>query len=282
MLKKKAKRDSGNIFQKFWKIGTIILSLFLILDIYLLLDSDILKVKNIEVKLENVTCVGKADIEKETAIFGQNIFILNESVIQSKLKEKFFCIKFVNLLRQFPDIVKLAVTGRQAVALLSPLKFEDSTSSASLDIAIFFATPSSQLEDKSKSYILDDEGIIFAKGELPNVPKIYFLGDDLSLGNRLEEDVVKSALIILDKVKSFGVNIKEAKIYSQKFLGLNPIADKPKIIFALDKDINIQLASLQLILTEAKIDLREMEFIDLRFDKPVVKYIPKEKNNGSR
>ncbi|KKS13713.1 MAG: hypothetical protein UU67_C0020G0034, partial [Candidatus Daviesbacteria bacterium GW2011_GWB1_41_5] len=48
-----------------------------------------------------------------------------------------------------------------------------------------------------------------------------------------------------------------------------------KVILSLQKDIPLQLASLQLITEKAKIDGRLIEVVDTRFNKPVVVYAPK-------
>ena len=59
------------------------------------------------------------------------------------------------------------------------------------------------------------------------------------------------------------------------YLIVFPQVDNPKVFFRLDNEIDLQLASLQLILEKAKIDERILEFIDLRFDKPIVRFAPK-------
>ncbi|MBI4038755.1 hypothetical protein HY384_02235 [Candidatus Daviesbacteria bacterium] len=65
------------------------------------------------------------------------------------------------------------------------------------------------------------------------------------------------------------------------FFLINPYSNNPRIIFRLSNSLDVQLASLQLILGKAKIDGSRLEFIDLRFDKPVLKFTPKE-SNGKR
>ncbi len=92
--------------------------------------------------------------------------------------------------------------------------------------------------------------------------------------DKSEGSFLNNALKILDKIKTFGVTTKKSWVSGEFFI-INPDIMDPKIIFRLDSQIDIQLASLQLILTEAKIDLKELTFIDLRFDKPIVRFAPK-------
>ena len=80
-----------------------------------------------------------------------------------------------------------------------------------------------------------------------------------------------TSLTILDKVKIYRLSITEASIFEDVLM--NNTA--PKIIFKLRNDIDKQIASLQLILEKAKMETSKLEFIDLRFDKPIVRIAPK-------
>ncbi len=108
-----------------------------------------------------------------------------------------------------------------------------------------------------------------------NIPRIYFYDKNISLGNKLDKSL-KDSLKILDKIRTFGVNIKDTRVLNDLFL-IYPQEGWPKIIFRMDDKVDIQLASLQLILEKTKIDNKELEFIDLRFDKPIVKFAPGKK-----
>ena len=52
----------------------------------------------------------------------------------------------------------------------------------------------------------------------------------------------------------------------------NQLTKKTIFIFLLDRDNQKELASLQLILQRNRIDLRSIESVDLRFDKPIVTF----------
>ena len=90
---------------------------------------------------------------------------------------------------------------------------------------------------------------------------------------------MKTSLQILRAVKKLGFDSLTTQILDNFFL-IYPTSLSPKVIFRLDQRIDVQIASLQLILEKAKMYSESLEFIDLRFDKPIVKFAPKK--NGER
>lgn len=273
MRRRKHKRVKSNLSSKIWKIGVGVLILFLILDSYLLVTSRIFNIKSLEVVLDKVSCVDENSIRNEASFLGENFFLLDNRGFEEQMKVKYFCIQSVKLLKTFPDKAKIEVFGREAVAVLAQLTSESTLSGALENLASSSSSTLAQEKIESE-FLVDRDGVVFLKDRLDNLPVIYFLGGALNTGNSVGEGLIKSSLKILEKLKSFEVEIKDAKIYSQNILLIIPDTQKPRIIFAMDKNIEVQLASLQLILTQAKIDMQEMEFIDLRYDKPIVKYVP--------
>jgi len=87
----------------------------------------------------------------------------------------------------------------------------------------------------------------------------------------LDEGLFKKISTVFTETRKYEINISEAEVLDQDFLVLSP----RKIAFSLKRDILKQLVSLQLILQKAKIDESMIETVDLRFDKPVVKFLPK-------
>lgn len=258
MRRRKQKRGKSKLISKIWKIGIGVLILFLTADAYLFVNSRFFNIKSVDVFLDKVGCTNENTIKNETSLFGKNFFLINAKSLEKQIKDKYFCIKLVNLSKTFPNKIKILVSGREAVAILA----SDSASLAN----------DSETTDQ---FLVDSEGILFARPQGENVPRIYLWADQLTLGKKIEVKIIGNSLIILEKIKSFGVNVKDARIYSKDNLIINPETEMPHIYFSLGKDIEVQLASLQLILTQAKIEMQEMEFIDLQYDKPVVKYAPK-------
>ncbi len=249
----------------------IIISLALILILmgglaFVIVRSDLFTIKKIEIAAKNITCADENQLKNSSGILGQNFFLINFKNIAGSLKDKFFCIGSINLSYVFPNQIKIEANGREAVAILVPLKVNEATSSSSLEN---IATPSAG--ESLDSYLVDNEGVIFSKdGVGENLPSIFARDLNLSLGKKPAGNIVVS-LKILEKSKQFGLDVKTAEILDNFFI----LFTFPKVIFQLDGEIDLQIASLQLILSKAKIDLKELEFIDLRFDKPIIRFAPK-------
>ncbi len=230
--------------------------------------SDFLKIKSINVNLDKISCVDSGQIKNESALLGQNIVFLNSSKAKENIKNKFVCVKDVIFLRTFPKSVNLLVSGRVPVIVAAVLKTAEASPSSILEN---IATPSAN--EVIESFLIDEEGIIFSKiTEQANLPSIYFKDISISLGKKLE-DTTKNSLKILEKLNLFGLDMRKTLVSDNYFI----IFSSPKVIFRLDSEVDIQLASLQLILEKAKIDDVRLEFVDLRFDKPAVKFAPGKK-----
>lgn len=239
------------------------LILAVIILLVLLLRSNIFSINSVYVETEKIDCADLSQIKHSSNLLGQNFFLLNASKVEESIKNKFICVKDVTASRHFPARIDLFVSGRVPVAMLSSLDSFDATASSLENIA----TPSAQTS--SDSYLVDEGGVIFSKmSEQSELPNIFFKEVSLSLGQKLEN---KDALKILQRVKTFGLDIQISILLDNYLI----IFSLPRVVFRTDEKVDIQLASLQLILEKAKIDENNLEFIDLRFDKPVVKFAPK-------
>lgn len=211
--------------------------------------NSIFKVKSLNVQSEKIDCADDLQIKNSTNILGQNIFLINKNPIESDLKKKFICINQINLSKIFPSKINLRVLGREAKAKL------------------YLASPSA--EASSEAYLVDEEGVIFSK-DVNNIfaPRVFFENTDLYLGKNIE---FRNILKILNESGKFGLDIEVSQILDSFIV----IFSLPKVIFKLDNQIDVQIASLQLILEKAKMDSETLDFIDLRFDKPVIRIAPK-------
>lgn len=264
------RRTKKKLFNVSRKNILVIFILFIILISFLQISRiELFKVKTLKIENNNIGCAGENQLKESSDLLGQNYFFLNTATVEKKLKTKFYCIKSVSLSKQIPDKVIVQISGRQPVAVLIDLKDKQASFSSLLEN---IATPSALLT--GNSFIIDNEGMVFDKDKNDlSIPRIYIYNLDIALGKSLTDNLIINTLKILDKVKTFGTLVKESWIGNNFYIIAGD--PKPKIIFRLDEQIDTQLASLQLILTEAKINSRELEFIDLRFDKPIVKFTPK-------
>ncbi|MBI2040291.1 hypothetical protein HYT18_04395 [Candidatus Microgenomates bacterium] len=275
--KGRIKRRNGKFISgSLSKLILILLIILILTSAYLFINSNLFTIKNIDIEAHDISCVDNSDLKHSSKLLGQNLIFTNYSTIKKEFTDKFICIKSVESARFFPDRVRLQVFGRKPVASLTPLKFEEATSSSVLEK---FSSPVASEsaykveETASDTYLVDIEGVIFAKNsDQADIPKLIIDEQNLSLGLKVAQDIIKNSILIFDKLNTFGVEVEDAKIYSKEFLLVN---GEPRIIFRLVNNLDIQLASLQLILNKAKIDKEKLEFIDLRFDKPIVRFAPK-------
>lgn len=244
------------------KIRSLLFILIMLGIVYLVIFSTVFKVKGFVISPDEFDCGKSEEVKKIVSVLGTNYFSLDNSQIEEKIKDKFFCVGSVNLSKNFPDKVKLNLNKRQGILNLIPLE-----SSRSAE-----ATPSAQKIATESGFLIDKEGVVFSKANFEtNLQSVFYLGN-LSVGQRLANNLSERVIKILDSVKRLDLNPNDAKIYSGDNFSLGV---KPQITFKLSDSLDRQLASLQLIASQAKIDEREVEFLDLRFDKPVVRYAPK-------
>ncbi len=247
------------------KIVPLLFILIILGIIYFTLFSTVFKIKSLS--SSPVDCASSDDIRKVVNLLGVNFFLLDAEVISKKIKDKFFCIGYVNLKRSIPDKVTLELKGRSGVFNLIPYEAISSSD----------ATPSAQVIATDSGFLVDEEGVIFAKANFETrLQPILFSGETLSIGERLGGELISKISQVLETLKSLGIYPFGAKIYSIPIESGSSdnfsVGQKPQTTFKLNDSLDRQLASLQLILNQARIDTKEVEFIDLRFDKPVVKY----------
>lgn len=241
------------------------------------LRSNIFIIKSVDVYLDKIECADEIQIRDSAHLYGQNLILLNPSKAINNLKSNFLCIKDIQISRNFPkgvfsNQVSIFASGREPKAIILVSKEKEATESASIEN---IATPSARIHEVISSFLVDDQGILFAKDvNLSNIPKVYYY-EDLTLGQTSTQSIL-DAIRILEKIKLYGLDVQETEVRDDLFL-IYPNLGVPRIVFRLEENFDTQLASLQLISSQAKIDENELEFIDLRFDKPVVRLAPKKK-----
>ncbi len=250
--------------------------------------SDLLTVREATLNADNLTCTDKATLEKSLD-FKKNILTLKKDDIERDLRKKFLCIKEVTLAKKFPNKIEIGVINREPKAILVPAEMKNTSEIKNIpDLKILestsSATPSAdinllniELTETGKSFLVDEEGFVYAELNLVNLPKIIIEGQEIFLGSYLGNNLV-NALKALEKVSELEINISITKIFYENIF---IIEGEQQIIFDLSGNVDRQLASLQLILQKAKMNKAEpsnkanqkvIKIIDLRFNKPVITY----------
>lgn len=233
-----------------------------------ILRSDVFTIKKIEVKNDRANCINEDILISKSTILGKNFFLIDEKKTTEILKGSFICILNINYSKNLPNKVTLNVIGRKSVAVISSFKDLQASASALIED---IATPSAVFVDET--YLVDRQGVVFSKGNIPSLPHISIIGQDLAVGINFGNDYLNKTLKILPELKQLNIKSNQMFIFNNLFISKGHL----KIVFDLRANVDVQIASLQLIVQKAKMDSAVLEFIDLRFDKPIVKFAPKKK-----
>ncbi len=263
-------------FLKSKRIWILFLIIIIILAV-VLYNSSLLKIKKIVISPSNLSCANQNQILQSLNLLNKNILTINETQLDKKLKSQFLCIERVSFKKTIPNNLAINISERSAAVVISLLPTKQlnldtteatsSTQEAKLDFSVSESSSSTK-------YLVSRDGLIFAKwidGDVVSVPIIYIVDPNLGLAKTIPENITEKILGVLKKLTELQIEIKSVKIDSNKLL----IDGVPRLIFSLKKDLNVQFASLQLILQQAKMNSKGLEQIDLRFDKPVIIYSAK-------
>lgn len=184
--------------------------------------------------------------------YDKNIFSLKTSSLSHQVIQKRPEILKLEVKKQLPDTLKIKVIKREPVVYLTA--------------------------DQEKFFLSDVNGVIF-QGPLKDtnsyrLPLIIFpTGSvDFRMGLSLENyQSFKEALKLQQLLKEFFINFDRLKIENEEDLSLS-LPDGIVVTFSAKKELKPQVASLQLILKQSKMEGNKIiKKIDLRFEKPVIK-----------
>jgi len=255
------------------------------------------KISKFNVETSNLNCSSSDEISNYLRKQNLNYFYLKASDIEDDLRKKFFCIGKIESEISYPDKVKLKITGREGKFVVTSVNPDIETNpQIVLSLEQINSTQSSTAEsypprvlnqildiykDASRSamFLVDEEGMVFEEVNSDTAfPKLSIFSIDLKIGQKIQNDYIKKASEILQKLQEFGVPSDNLIIVSDRLI----VDTIPRVIFSLNKPIDRQAASLQLILRQAKMksvandgDSRSVESVDLRFNRPVVVYSKK-------
>lgn len=181
---------------------------------------------------------------------GRSIFDVDLQDMESRLMLKYPEISELRVERKFPDEIHLVAKKRLQLA---------------------------QVPYRQDFLVVDDEGVVLAKKErrdkeLPAIEGFKIPRGPVELGSRIRHQRLRTALEI---ISSFNEN---AALSSYRINNLD-IDQSSKIMVYLDQDIKAILDDqrvdrkinvLGFVLTQGNLDLREVNYIDLRFKDPII------------
>lgn len=241
------------------------------------LSNSLFRINKIFTQVNQAECGDYSTLEKRISSQGTNLLTLNKQSLINNLASNYKCIYQVEVVKKFPDTLSVKLLGRQAVAILVP----EASSSPQIDLKLIEATSSSMAASLSfadidqsdvNKYLVDSKGFIFAEDvAVDGVITILVNGQKVALYKEFDSKKINDIVMVNKRLKEWQINPTMLRIDRFNNLLVKDQNDF-KIVFWLNNDLNIQLASLQLILQESKIESKDIEMVDLRFNKPVLTF----------
>lgn len=177
---------------------------------------------------------------------GKNIISLSPQKTEEIIKEELPGIDQVKIEKRLPDKLIVYLAKRKPIAVV---------------------------ETNSEYYQVDYQGVILAKLDQPTDLPLIVSGEfSVAADNRqFKSALILSSLDFLYQLLISSIEAHRLEITDSRELTVF-LKTGPKVLISLDKNLKKQVDSLQLILERAKIEGKQIELIDLRFDKPVISY----------
>ena len=240
--------------------------LFLVL-IGFWLKSDFWQVKKVDCQFNQLNCNAEIASKVRDLSLGRHLLFFPRQLVTDKIKENYSQVHFVKIKKRLPDKLSFELTSRKPVAALARELFSEPE-----------ATLSGELKKPKFSltgtyYLIDQERVVIQKvDDNPNLPLILIKNElQLKVGEKITQEEVQKTMEILVGMK---LRLLEPKLTRIVSLGEIEIwlENEILVLFNGQKDIGVQLDSLQFIYSRSKIEGKQIKKIDLRFDKPVVLY----------
>lgn len=255
------------LFRKLFSFSVIKKLIFLILLILVINLSHSLLIKSSQFRIKKIYVTSEVEIKKDDLIFNfdKSYFETDPDKIILDITKKYPEIESADLKKNFPGSVSLVIKKRTPVAvavngfLTESLVEAEATGSANIKYGF-------EKKD-NQEFLIDIYGRLLNKieGEFPTI--------GLDLQNKSAGDSITSApaifmLQLLQKIseKPLWIVNNENKIVFYNY-------DGSFIIMDSSISLEEQLSSLQLITNRFRIEGRKFEYLDLRFQKPVVKFL---------
>ncbi len=219
----------------------ILLTAAVFIGLYFLNDG--IKIKKIEVINSGSNILGLDELKKTSLIF------LNEKETVDFILKKNPLIKDVKIEKKFPSTLILKLTYDRTLAVLVV---------------------------NNGYFNLSEQGKIISKSRKMNdsLPKINFYQklnfQFYNAGDSISFQDIKNGLFFMKSLNDLNLKVDNLDINGIDVL-LFKLNDK-KIIFSSVKDRELQIYQLEQIIKQFKIEGKSFKEIDLRFDKPVVRF----------
>ncbi|KKQ24189.1 MAG: Cell division protein FtsQ [Candidatus Roizmanbacteria bacterium GW2011_GWC2_37_13] len=205
--------------------------------------NNVFAIKDIEIESDKKDLIGIQELKKSNLIF----------ISQKEIKEL--------IIKKNPEVDKVTIEKEYPSTLILKIKIERPIANLLVNQGYFYLSSFGKILLKSKNPVK----------ELPIInyyQKLNF--QSYSAGNVLTYKDIKLTLDLIIGVIDLGFKIVYIDISGVNMLLFN-VGEK-KIIFSSEKEAGSQLFQLQQIVKQFKVEGRAFKEIDLRYDKPVVRF----------
>ncbi|MCX7881287.1 MAG: hypothetical protein N2482_02105 [Patescibacteria group bacterium] len=202
------------------------------------------------IKQLEIECLDK-NIRKQVVLFfkDKNLLFFSPQKTEKEIIKRYPLIKKVFFQKKLPDKLMLKIELEKPLAVL---------------------------KTNGGYLFLNEEGkiIIKKKGFDNNYPLINFYQQidysSFNLGKKIDFKDVLASLFFLKKIKDLGLKINQVEIKDLNMIVLK-LREK-EIIISAEKKKEVEVYQLLTILRYFKIEGKEFKVLDLRFDKPIIKF----------
>jgi cell division septal protein FtsQ len=237
-----------------------------------------------ELKLDEITCADELKVTQSLEKQQIKFYWLQSQEVERKLRQDFACINEAKIERKFPKAVLVELSGRKPVAVFrvtqkltpSPLPIEAMEATPSTIEAKPSPSPSPSpqvIVTFGETFLIDNKGVGYSKGFREDLPLVNYVATRFDIGDSIGAESISRLLQIVDFFQKQGQTPSMIEIDHEKLT----VKTTEEIVFSLSDGLERQGASLQLIWKQAKMNSKSVVKIDLRFDKPVVTYVPEKK-----
>src|SRR3989344_6936717 len=214
--------------------GLIFLAVFAFLSVFLL------KIEKIEVT-EGKGCVDESTIKAQFR--GKNIITVSSKHAQETIADAYRCAKNVSVQKKYPSMLVVKVEVDRPLVKVG-----------------------------DKNIYLTENGFVLEGQNQGNLPTIFFDKEpELRPGEKIEDATAIYSLSLISQIGKTDFVATSIRILNPAMISVYN-RENQAVIFTSEKDAGRQVDSLQLILSESKIEPSKIEKIDLRFAKPVITY----------
>ena len=200
----------------------------------------IFKVSHVQIN-QNQDCLTQTEILSQTTKV--NLIFLSKDKLTQKLKSQYSCLEGITIVKKFPYTLEVNIKVKTPVVRIEGTNF--------------YATA---------------DGLIISDSDFPGLPTLYFgRNQDLKLGQKITDQVALNTLKLAAYLLKSDFAASSIRLISPDEIVAYSKTDY-LAIFTSQKELGLQVDSLQAILAQSKIEPSKIAKVDLRFSKPVITY----------